>query len=151
MFFRFIAFEQIFLPKTIQINSPNMWTCKNCGEEVPDNFSICWNCQYENGSDIIPEIPKEEAAGNTIILESGKQVDFNQIVSAGKQLKQAIITYLIFAALSLLLWLLAEAANWSKLYILIILLGILGHIIILSKIYYAGSALQKSMNNAHRK
>jgi len=21
-----------------------MWKCKNCGEEVEDNFEICWNC-----------------------------------------------------------------------------------------------------------
>lgn len=21
-----------------------MWKCKNCGEEIEDNFEICWNC-----------------------------------------------------------------------------------------------------------
>ncbi len=21
------------------------WTCPNCGEEVPDHFNVCWNCE----------------------------------------------------------------------------------------------------------
>jgi hypothetical protein len=28
-----------------------IWTCKNCKEEVEDNFDFCWNCNYDkNGS-----------------------------------------------------------------------------------------------------
>ena len=28
-----------------------MWICKNCGEDVEDDFDVCWNCQFDkNGS-----------------------------------------------------------------------------------------------------
>lgn len=23
-----------------------MWQCSNCGEEIDDNFEVCWNCQF---------------------------------------------------------------------------------------------------------
>ncbi|MBL0202374.1 MAG: hypothetical protein IPP81_20115 [Chitinophagaceae bacterium] len=24
-----------------------MWTCKNCNEDVEDNFDLCWNCGFD--------------------------------------------------------------------------------------------------------
>jgi hypothetical protein len=27
------------------IQSPPPWVCSHCGEEVPGEFDICWNCQ----------------------------------------------------------------------------------------------------------
>jgi predicted RNA-binding Zn-ribbon protein involved in translation (DUF1610 family) len=29
-----------------------MWQCSNCGEQVEDNFGVCWNCQNEKGTSI---------------------------------------------------------------------------------------------------
>ncbi len=23
-----------------------MWNCKHCGEQIEDDFEVCWNCQY---------------------------------------------------------------------------------------------------------
>ena len=25
-----------------------MWKCLNCSEDVPDNLSVCWNCESNN-------------------------------------------------------------------------------------------------------
>lgn len=27
-----------------------MWKCGNCGEDVEDDFEVCWNCQTERGA-----------------------------------------------------------------------------------------------------
>lgn len=42
-----------------------MWKCKNCGEEVEDNFEICWNCSsnkdgIKTGNKEELQIPKKE-------------------------------------------------------------------------------------------
>jgi hypothetical protein len=121
-----------------------MWTCKNCGEEVPDNFSICWNCQYENGSSVMPKSGRDDETVNLrIILKNGSFANFDKITSAGKQLKQAVVSYLVIIGVIFFLWILAEAANWQNLYYFMIFAGLLGNVIIFSKLYYAGSALQK--------
>jgi hypothetical protein len=36
-----------------------MWQCSNCGEEVGNDFEICWNCETEKGNSI--------AAGNATL------------------------------------------------------------------------------------
>ena len=43
-----------------------MWTCKNCGEELEDNFESCWNCLAERGS--TPQSASSEIpiTGNTL-------------------------------------------------------------------------------------
>ena len=32
-----------------------MWRCSNCGEEVGNDFEICWNCETEKGDSIAIE------------------------------------------------------------------------------------------------
>lgn len=128
-----------------------MWICQNCDAEVPDNFDVCWNCQNERGTSNLPPVePEEKPVDLRLPINKDKQINFARIVSAGKQLKQVVIAYLIIVGLALILTVLAEAANWYNLYFLIAILGILLHVIILSKIYFAGSLLEKSVeDNIH--
>ncbi len=61
-----------------------MWTCQNCGENVEDNFEICWSCgaSYEGEEDpnfvtaddapVIPNSP--DIIGNEILMEDMQQV-----------------------------------------------------------------------------
>ncbi len=43
-----------------------MWKCKNCGEEVPDNFSVCWNCQNESGTSGLDPVGEAEVLQNKL-------------------------------------------------------------------------------------
>jgi len=75
------------------------WKCKNCNEEVDENFNICWNCCAdsdgiieEKSKKIFNEIKKELR----INKDEGKRIMVNpfHITSAGKSLKD-IVTALI--------------------------------------------------------
>jgi hypothetical protein len=40
-----------------------MWKCRHCGEQIEEDFDVCWNCQYEkNGAP--PRI--EKASGEEV-------------------------------------------------------------------------------------
>jgi len=41
-----------------------MWICKNCKEEVEDNFDVCWNCGSERSGETSTEPTKEVYQNN---------------------------------------------------------------------------------------
>jgi len=43
-----------------------MWKCLNCSEDVPDNLSVCWNCET------VPDAPT---------AEKNAESDFKQFLS----------------------------------------------------------------------
>lgn len=120
-----------------------MWICKNCEEEVPDNFSVCWNCQNEIGTSGLNPLGEAEIQKNQIPINDQNFIDFDNISTAGKNLKQAVVAYIISIPLALLMWIAAEVFNMEHPVILFIILGLLMNIIVLSKIYYAGDSLKK--------
>lgn len=120
-----------------------MWICKNCGEEVPDNYSVCWNCQNEIGTSGMEPVRESEVLQNKLIVNEQNNVDFDNITGAGKNLKQAVKVYIITIPIALLLMIATEMWDLKNPYVPYIILGIVMNIIILSKIYYAGDCLQK--------
>lgn len=121
-----------------------MWICKNCNEEVPDNFQQCWNCQSEKGK--INPIVEPDVINDDyfrIDLSNNKILDLKQITSAGKQLKHIVIFILIYFAILLISGIFLLFSEDRKVYLFMIIAGILLQIIVLSKLFYAGSALEK--------
>lgn len=122
-----------------------MWICENCSEEVPDNFSVCWNCQNERGTSGLNPVGEPEVLQNKLTINEYNNVNFDKITTAGKNLKQAVMVYIISIPAALLLLIATEMFDSKNSYILLILLGIIVNIIVLSKIYFAGDSLQKSI------
>ncbi len=40
-----------------------MWKCPACGEDVEDDFNVCWNCQRGRNGAEAPPPPEPSAAG----------------------------------------------------------------------------------------
>jgi len=126
--------------------------CPNCGEEVEDNFEICWNCQAKI------DIQRKKIKDN-INPETDKKnerefvkVDGIKIIYAGKALIRIFYTMLItiiigiIATITLLVidnyTFIKNVTSW------IIAVGLLSNVIILFNIYYAGKDLKESVKTA---
>jgi predicted nucleic-acid-binding Zn-ribbon protein len=60
-----------------------MWKCPTCGEEVEDDFNICWNCQ--SGKDGSPTPVAERPAFNALV-ETSLADGSVEVIAAGKPL-----------------------------------------------------------------
>jgi len=127
--------------------------CPNCGEEVEDNFEICWNCQtaINNKSKNIKE-DQTNPEPNKISDKEFVKVDGIKIIYAGKALIRIFYTMLItivigiVGAITLLIIdknaLIKNVTSW------IIAVGLISNFIILFNIYYAGKDLKESVKSA---
>jgi predicted nucleic-acid-binding Zn-ribbon protein len=60
-----------------------MWKCAGCGEEVEDDFNVCWNCQ--RGQDGTPP-PAPEKAATGALVETSLPDGNVEVNAAGKPL-----------------------------------------------------------------
>jgi hypothetical protein len=68
-------------PKSLmsRINSKKnkMWKCKNCNEDVEDNFDVCWNCSFDKYGKPMSE--KEQFVVNEDNIEDDSDISEDQI------------------------------------------------------------------------
>ena len=52
------------------------WTCKKCGEHVPETFTVCWNCGTTIDGLEAPDFVKEDSdGGDTVQPDAGSAVE----------------------------------------------------------------------------
>ena len=61
-----------------------MWKCGACGEEVEDDFNVCWNCQ--RGKDGSPAPPAVEAPAAVGLVETTRPDGSIEVTAEGRQL-----------------------------------------------------------------
>ena len=54
-----------------------MWKCKNCNEDIEDDFDICWNCSYDKNGEPLNE--KEQFFTNEDNFKKTANILENQI------------------------------------------------------------------------
>jgi hypothetical protein len=43
-----------------------MWKCLACGEDVEDDFSVCWSCQHGKDGTVAVPVPEAPAPANLV-------------------------------------------------------------------------------------
>jgi hypothetical protein len=67
-----------------------MWECRSCGEEVEDNFEVCWNCQVgRDGS--LPESNVASAGQKTKAVRKAAARDSSEVASLTKRYTDAYL------------------------------------------------------------
>jgi predicted nucleic-acid-binding Zn-ribbon protein len=61
-----------------------MWKCSSCGEDVEDDFTVCWNCQHEKDGSPAPVASDE--ADPTALVESTREDGSVEVTAGGKTL-----------------------------------------------------------------
>jgi predicted nucleic-acid-binding Zn-ribbon protein len=61
-----------------------MWKCPSCGEDVEDDFNVCWNCQ--RGKDGTPSAAQPDPATASGLVETTRPDGCVEVAVAGKPL-----------------------------------------------------------------
>lgn len=75
-----------------------MWFCKNCSEEVDDDFEVCWNCQFDKNGEMITfqKIIKQNNINNSTTAIKSKrfvnEINPQKILNAGKAINDIVLT-----------------------------------------------------------
>ena len=78
-----------------------MWTCPSCGEDVEDDFNVCWNCQ--RSKDGTTPATGDEHAGPPGLVETSRPDGSIEVAVAGKPLACVVCGNLAFHERSSLL------------------------------------------------
>ena len=133
-----------------------MWNCKNCSEEVEDNFDICWNCNFDKNGikvdsspdeilDVVEDFYSPSDAGKDFRINPSK------IIGAGKNIKSAVYYVIVIHICSLVAIAVAflsisrEIAALTS--IIIAIVSLICNILILIKLYSAGNKLENVLKN----
>jgi len=130
------------------------WKCKNCNEEVDENFNICWNCSA--GSDgIIEEKSKTmfDEIKNEVRFnkDEGKRIMVNpfHIVGAGKSLKDIVYALILLMICQVIGGLISFTSNDKDIIlvtsVLISLLSLIFLVFVLFRLYSAANYLENSV------
>jgi hypothetical protein len=69
-----------------------MWKCPACGEDVEDDFNVCWNCQRgKDGS-----LPEPSAAAPANLVETPAAEGCVEVTVAGKRLACVVCGHATF-------------------------------------------------------
>jgi hypothetical protein len=121
-----------------------MWICKNCLEEVEDNFDICWNCNFDTTNNPANCQYIEEKKPNPNIPKNAlKKTGIN---AAGKSLKKVVynsIILILFTTIAIFISITSKDLKVIKsTYIFLAILHLIGNILILSGLFKAGDHLE---------
>ncbi len=65
-----------------------MWRCPSCGEDVEDDFNVCWNCQRPKGG--AAAAPGDEGTDPAGLVETARPDGSIEVTVAGKPLACAV-------------------------------------------------------------
>jgi hypothetical protein len=121
-----------------------MWICKNCLEEVEDNFDICWNCNFDTTNNPPNCQYTEEQKPNPITPKNAlKKTGIN---AAGKSLKKVVynsILLILFTTIAIVISVTSKDIKVIKsTYIFLAILHLIGNILILTGLFKAGNHLE---------
>lgn len=131
----------------------NIWICKNCSQEVPSEFDVCWNCNSDKSNststfedikretDNIEEHLKNKIIDKQLFLNNNIQIDAHKIIAAGRDIKSIVNIVIVIFSLVIILALTPYFSSIKLIYILLVV----GNIIILFRLHSAGDNLENSV------
>ena len=132
-----------------------MWKCRNCSENVENNFDICWNCNYDKNGSIktFETIQKNQEDSKEFIKNnknSHQNLEINpyNIREAGKALKSivSLIIILFFVSILGIAIIIIDPEIAFTTYIIMGILHLTIYIMCLIFINDAGNNLDKSVS-----
>ena len=131
-----------------------MWNCKNCSENVEENFDVCWNCNFDkNGEKVDTSLEEEikESYFNSSDTDKDLQLNPLKIIEAGKDIK-SVVRYILLVYACSVIGIVISTVSSDRMTVTmssftIIIISRICNILILYKLYSAGDKLENSVKN----